>query len=135
MQSRTRRKKVPVSSYETENGVLMSEVRCVNSDCKTFLLYEAIEIGIIQCKCNRCKKVTQFSKVPGDDTAPDKMRQVRCGQCGRILYDEAIIAGAVKIKCRVCGRWNTLKITDSQLDSSNGNAIINAKVEKPIEPV
>lgn len=119
MATKTQRRKVPVSQYETDNDIQMSEVYCVNPACNKYLCYEAIEIGIIKHQCHSCKTVTQFSRVPGDDdTAPEKMRKVRCGQCGRFLYEEAIIAGTVKTKCGGCKRWNTLII---------GNNIVQGK--------
>ncbi len=109
------KRKVPLTQYEADNGITMKEVRCINPLCSHFICYEAIDIGIIQHKCHNCNSVTQVSVLPGDnDEPPEKMIEVRCGKCGRFLYNEALVKGSVKTKCRGCGEWNTLTISEDE---------------------
>jgi phage FluMu protein Com len=113
MKTKTR---TPIGVYRSPDGTTMKETRCVNPLCNKFICYEAVEIGIIQHPCRKCKSVTQVSVLPGDDdTPPEKMQEVRCGKCGRYLYSEALIKGSVKTKCRGCGEWNTLTISDDEI--------------------
>jgi len=39
-----------------------------------------------------------------------QMEEVRCPKCGRFLAYQAIVIGALKIKCRNCKIWCTLDI-------------------------
>jgi phage FluMu protein Com len=39
-----------------------------------------------------------------------KMEQMRCPHCGAFLGYQAIVVGAVRIKCRKCKTWCTLEI-------------------------
>ncbi len=39
-----------------------------------------------------------------------EMEEVRCPSCGRFLGYQAIVIGALKIKCRNCKVWCTLEL-------------------------
>lgn len=113
--TRRRKRRVPVTDYELDNG-LMKPAYCFEPTCHKFLCYEAIGIGIIHHPCHACKRITQISMLPEgvSDEAPEPMAGVRCGKCGRFLYNEALIKGAIKTKCRGCGEWNTLTVSEDE---------------------
>lgn len=91
----------------------MKQFRCADEKCNAFLGYEAIKIGLIQKKCHRhgCKQVTQVTAGLVDGTALSNLIEVRCGNCGRFLYGEAIVEGKTMVKCDKCGQWHTMEIT------------------------
>ncbi len=39
-----------------------------------------------------------------------EMEKMRCPQCGRFLAYQAIVVGALKVKCRKCKVWVILEI-------------------------
>ncbi len=89
--------------------VKLNEIHCAGPNCGKFLGYQKME-GILQMKCHSCKAITQTSTLPEGVEAPATMREVRCPNCGRFLYVEAVLEGIVMHKCRNCKRWHTLEI-------------------------
>ncbi len=57
------------------------------------------------------------SKVPRLESEEDgiEMEEVRCPSCGRFLGYQAIIIGAIKLKCRNCKVWNTLEVIPPEI--------------------
>ena len=97
------------------NGEQMKEIRCANNECKKFLGYELLEVGLIHIACRKCKSITKVTTLPEEIPEPTELRDVRCGLCGRYLYREAIISGTVKVKCPNCGEWNTLRVAEEEI--------------------
>jgi predicted Zn-ribbon and HTH transcriptional regulator len=52
------------------------------------------------------------NKVPRIDVEDNglEMQPMRCPNCGRFLAYQAIVIGAIKVKCRNCKVWVTLDI-------------------------
>jgi len=126
MATKTKRR-VPYIPSEDRYGQ-MKEMHCADPKCDKFLGYESLQVGSIQIKCHRtkCKKLTLVTTLPEEIKQPEITGEARCGLCGRLLYREAIVLGIVKVKCRNCGRWNTLDIYPR-----DGVIIEPNKVEKP----
>ena len=43
------------------------------------------------------------------------MEEMRCPTCGRFLGYQAIVVGAIKIKCRNCKVWCTLELIPPEI--------------------
>ena len=55
---------------------------------------------------------SQKGKVPRLESEDSglTMEEVRCPKCGRFLLYQAIVVGALKVKCPNCKSWATLDI-------------------------
>jgi phage FluMu protein Com len=60
-----------------------------------------------------------------------EMEPVRCPQCGRFLGYQAIVAGAVRIKCRKCKMWVTAEfMPETDLDIFDSEVYNGSEVEE-----
>jgi phage FluMu protein Com len=57
-----------------------------------------------------------------------EMQEMRCPNCGHFLMYQAVIIGALKIKCRHCKLWVTLDIIPNDV------IIDDEAVEEAIQP-
>ena len=115
---------------------------CGNEECGRFLFYEAIVAGVVSIKCRHCKKGNILDITP-DGTVTKRVevltprsiyvRVFRCGECGNILFYEAIGAGIVKVKCRHCKKWNILDITPEGTVIEKAENLTPEGIERIIE--